>query len=149
MIKQSRDIPIIVEQEYPVPVKVLWKAITNLEHKKGWFFENIPAFEPEVGFHTSFAVQLEERTFNHLWRIEKAIPFKKITYHWSYLECKGEAFVTFELLDEGEKRSLRLTNIVIEAFPDDIPEFTRESTENGWDYFIKQSLKKYLENNLH
>jgi uncharacterized protein YndB with AHSA1/START domain len=97
MIKQSRDIPIIVEQEYPVPVKVLWKAITNLEHKKGWFFENIPAFEPEVGFHTSFAVQLEERTFNHLWRIEKAIPFKKITYHWSYLECKGEAFVTFEL----------------------------------------------------
>ncbi len=148
MIKQAREIPIIVEQEYNVPVSVLWVAITNLEHMKGWFFDNIPAFEPEVGFQTSFPVHLDERTFTHQWTIIKAVPPKKITYHWSYSEFEGEGLVTFELFDDGEKSSLRLTNVGLETFPDDIPEFSRESAENGWDYFIKQNLKKYLETSL-
>lgn len=148
MIKQPREIPIIVEQEFNVPINVLWDAITQLDHMKEWFFDNIPAFEPEVGFQTSFTVHLEDRTFTHHWRIEKAIPLKKITFHWSYAEYEGEGLVTFELFDEGNKSTLRLTNAGLETFPDEIPEFSRESAENGWDYFIKESLKKYLENNL-
>ncbi|MEB8344891.1 SRPBCC domain-containing protein [Flavobacteriaceae bacterium KMM 6898] len=147
MIKQPRDIPIIVEQEYHVPINVLWESITNLQHMKLWFFNNIPAFEPVVGFKTSFEVQSGEHTFTHLWHIIKAVPNKKITYHWSYTECEGEGLVTFELFDEGNKSSLRLTNVGLETFPDDLPEFTRESVENGWDYFIKQSLKNYLKAN--
>ena len=148
MIKQAREIPIIVEQEYNVPVSVLWVAITNLDHMKGWFFDNIPAFEPEVGFQTSFQVHLDGRTFTHRWTIIKAVPLKKVTYHWSYSEYEGECLVTFELFDDGDKSSLRLTNVGLDTFPDDIPEFTRESAENGWDYFIKQNLKKYLETSL-
>jgi hypothetical protein len=40
---------------------------------------------------------------------------------------------------------LRLTYIVIEKFPEDIPEFTRESGMVGWNYFIRKKLKEYLE----
>jgi len=30
-------------------------------------------------------------------------------------------------------------------FPDDIPEFKRESGVEGWNYLIKKSLKAFLE----
>ena len=40
---------------------------------------------------------------------------------------------------------LRLTDQTLESFPDDIPEFTRESGIEGWTFFINKSLKEYLE----
>jgi hypothetical protein len=40
---------------------------------------------------------------------------------------------------------LRLTAQVLEDFPEDIPEFKRESGVEGWTYFIKKSLKEFLE----
>lgn len=149
MIKQPREIPIIVEQQYNVPVTVLWDAITQLDQMKKWFFDNIPDFKPEVGFQTSFVVDAGERNYTHQWKIIKSVPNKKITYDWRYAECEGEGVVTFELFDDGDKSSLRLTAIGLETFPDDLPEFTRESGEAGWDYFIRQNLKKYLETQVH
>ena len=53
--------------------------------------------------------------------------------------------VVFELIEEGNQTKLRLTYTVIENFPDNIPEFTRESGIEGWSYFIKKSLKNYLD----
>jgi len=40
---------------------------------------------------------------------------------------------------------LILTHKVEESFPDDIPEFSRESGFGGWKFFIKKSLKEFLE----
>jgi hypothetical protein len=34
---------------------------------------------------------------------------------------------------------------VRETFPDDIPEFRRDSCIGGWEYLIQKSLKEYLE----
>jgi hypothetical protein len=33
---------------------------------------------------------------------------------------------------------------VVEDFPDDIPEFDRESCQSGWNYLISESLSSYL-----
>ena len=35
--------------------------------------------------------------------------------------------------------------VIVESFPQDIPEFSRMSCLGGWTYFINQSLKEYLE----
>ncbi len=35
--------------------------------------------------------------------------------------------------------------MAVEKFPDNIPEFKRESDVAGWNYFIKDSLKEFLE----
>lgn len=40
---------------------------------------------------------------------------------------------------------LKLTHQVMESFPQDIPEFLRESGVKGWNYFIGESLKKFLD----
>ncbi|NOU16606.1 MAG: SRPBCC domain-containing protein [Bacteroidales bacterium] len=137
--------PIVVEQEFNSSVGKVWNAITKLEEMKQWFFDNIPAFEPVVGFETEFSVQSEGRNFQHLWRILEVEPNKKIKYYWRYKEHKGEGFVTFELFESKENTKLRVTNEGLDSFPQDIPEFKRESCQAGWEFFIKERLKTYLD----
>lgn len=141
------DAPIVVEQVFNVPISRLWKAISNVYEMRSWFFENIVVFDAEVGFKTQFKVQSQERTFTHLWEIVEVIPLKKIVYNWKYKEYPGDSFVTFELFEESIGTRLKLTTKVIEDFPDDVPEFRSESCKQGWEYFIQQQLKNYIEHN--
>ena len=52
--------------------------------------------------------------------------------------------VTFELFEELNGTLLRLPNLGLDSFPDDLPEFTRESCLGGWTYFIKEKLLSFL-----
>jgi len=139
------DEPIIVEQIFPVPVSTVWKTITDLEEMRQWYFEVLPAFQAEPGFKTQFTISNEGRKFTHLWEITEVIPLKKIAYRWEFEEYPGEGLVEFELFAEGDSTRLRLTSSVIKDFPDDIPEFKRESGVTGWKYFIHERLKDYLD----
>lgn len=143
-MKRAND-PILVEQTFHVTLERVWAAITQLEEMKQWFFKNIESFEPEVGFKTSFIVKVDDRKFTHLWHLTEVIPNQKITYNWKYEEYPGDSIVSFRLFDEGSYVRLRLSHKVIEGFPEDIPEFNRESGIEGWNYFICESLKKYLD----
>ena len=138
------DKPIIVEQTFSVPVEVVWKSITEHDQMIKWFFENIPSFKAEVGFKTQFIVENEGRVFPHLWEITEVIPNNKITYSWKYEDYPGLAYVTFELFEQNDLTLLKLTNTVVESFPDNIPEFRRESCIGGWEFFIKSRLTEYL-----
>ena len=139
--------PIVVEQTFNASIKTIWNAITEIDQMKQWFFNNIEDFKPEVGFKTKFNVQLPERNFLHLWEIIEVAPLKKIVYNWRYAEYIGNSFVHFELFEENNKSKLRVTAIVTEEFPSDITEFKPESCRAGWNYFIKQNLKKFIEKN--
>ena len=48
---------------------------------------------------------------------------------------------------ENDVTKLRLTHHVQESFPEDIPEFKRESGIEGWTFFIKKRLKEFLDKN--
>ena len=136
---------IVVEQAFDVSKETVWKAITDHEQMVKWFFDNIPEFKAEAGFETQFDVDAGERNFHHLWKITEAIPEQRIVYDWRYLDFPGAGKVTFEIFEEGDGSRLRVTNEGIESFPQDIPEFARESCEGGWKYFIQGNLKNYLE----
>ena len=137
--------PVIVEQLYNTPVSMVWEAITEPDRMRQWFFDNIPAFEPRVGFRTRFVVRSGDRTFTHVWEIIEVVPGNKIAYRWSYEEYDGTGYVSFELSGKDETALLRLTNEGLESFPRNIPEFSRESCNAGWEYFIRQRLKDYLD----
>ena len=111
------------------------------------YFENIPSFKPEDGFETQFNVQSQERNFLHMWKVTEVVPLKKISYNWKYENYPGDSFVVFELFKQNNMTKLRLTHQVLENFPEDIPEFLRESGVEGWTFFIKKSLKEFLEKN--
>ena len=141
---QERNQAIVVKQVFNAPADKVWAAITELEQMKQWFFSDIPAFEPKTGFQTEFLIRVHERSFTHVWKISEVIPGRKIIYQWSYKEYEGEGQVTFELIDKPGQTLLVLTNEGLDSFPDTVPEFSRESCEAGWNYFIRESLKKFL-----
>lgn len=140
----NRAEPIIVEMETPASPASAWSALTEHEQMIRWFFEDIPSFTSQKGFTTSFPVSSAERTFTHQWEITDVTPAKSIVYSWQYAEYPGTGEVTFEV-DEIDGGSLvRVTNLGLETFPEDIPEFARESCEEGWKYFMGR-LQIYLE----
>jgi len=144
--------PIVVEQTFNAPIKIVWNAITEINQMRQWFFNNIEDFKPKVGFKTQFNVVSGNRNFLHLWEITEIEPFKKIVYNWRYKEYHGNSFVHFELFEEKNETKLRVTSIVTKDFPSNIPEFEPESCKTGWNYFIKQNLKKFINkrnNNEH
>ena len=84
------------------------------------------------------------RDFLHVWTITEVIPNQKLIYNWKYENLVGDSYVTFELTPLKEVTQLTLTTKVVADFPDDIPEFKRESCIGGWNYFIKKWLYNYL-----
>ncbi len=139
------DPPIVVQQIFDTPLPTVWKAITQPSEMRQWFFREIETFDPKIGFETRFVVENGERSFPHLWRVTKADPPNLIQYNWKYEGYQGDSHVSFQLTSENGSTKLTLTHQVTKDFQQGIPEFTRESCLEGWNYFIKESLKKYLE----
>ncbi len=142
---KPEDEPVIVEQTFPVPLPRLWRAITDPDEMREWFFTELEDFRPEPGFHTEFDVHHDGKTYRHVWTITEVVPQEKIVYDWSYAGMPGRGHVVFELAetDDGGSR-LKLTNTVSEAFPEDDPAFRRESAVEGWTYFINGRLPAFL-----
>lgn len=138
--------PIIVTEIIKKDIKTVWSAITELDQMVLWFFKDIPDFKAKAGFKTSFNVVSENRNFLHVWEIVEVISEQKIVYKWTYPEYfDGDSFVAFELFDESKNETeIKVTAIGFENYPQDIPEFKRESGINGWNYFLKESLPNYL-----
>ena len=137
--------PIVVEQAYHAPVQVVWKAITDKDQMRRWFFETMIDFEPEVGFETQFNVRCEDRDYLHIWKVSDVVPQKRIAYGWRYGGHPGNSTVAWDLSETPAGTKLTLTHDVHESFPQDDPNFSRESCQAGWDYFIRDSLKTYLD----
>ncbi|CAL2114787.1 SRPBCC domain-containing protein [Tenacibaculum sp. 190130A14a] len=141
---KNTDKPVIVKQSFNVSINELWKAITDLNQMKQWFFENIETFEPKVGFKTKFTVQNEDRVFPHLWEITEVLPLKRVRYNWKYEGYEGDSFVTFEVFETEKGSQLVLTHKITESFTTNIEEFKRESCVGGWNWFIKERLASFL-----
>ena len=137
------DPSIIVETAIRASAEATWNAITDLEEMKQWYFDNIDEFRPEVGSKSRFPVVSEERTFTHLWEATEVEPLEMIAYNWQYEEYPGESIVTFSIEAHDDTVVVKITTEVLEDFPEEIPEFRRESCRGGWEYFIDR-LKEYL-----
>lgn len=141
---EDRSVPIIVERVIDATAEELWRALTVAEEMRLWFFEDIPDFRPEVGFTTEFVVEVNNRRFTHRWQVLEINKYRKVSLDWRYAEYDGSGTVTFELIAQSEGTLVRLTNTGLESFPEEIPEFSRESARSGWTYFIRQRLPEYM-----
>jgi uncharacterized protein YndB with AHSA1/START domain len=137
------DEPIIVEQTLNATPEKVWKAITEKDEMKKWYFA-LAEFKPEVGFEFQFTGGTEERTYLHLCRITEVIPQKKLTHSWRYDGYEGTSFVTFELFAEGANTKVRLTHEGVETFPASNPDFARKNFVEGWTAIIGTSLVNYI-----
>jgi uncharacterized protein YndB with AHSA1/START domain len=137
--------PIVSEQDFPVSGEIVWKAITDKHLMQQWFFEQITDFEPRPGFETEFSVRCEGKEYLHQWNVTEVIPSQKISYGWKYGGCVGDSTVQWEIQETQDGTKLTLTHVCHEPFPQDDPLMSRESCQAGWNYFLHESLKSFLE----
>ncbi len=133
---------LIVAQEFNAPIALVWRALTETELMKKWYFD-ITGFEPKVGCKFHFEGGQKDKRYVHRCEVLEVIPQKKLKYSWTYEGYEGLSFVTFELSSLGEKTKVTLTHEGLETFTN--PDFIRENFVGGWEYLIHTSLKEYLE----
>lgn len=135
--------PFVIERVYPAPVERVWKAITDKNDMKQWYFD-IAEFKPEVGFEFSFEGNDNGTCYIHLCTITEVVPNKKLTYSWRYQGFEGNSFVTFELSPENGGTRLKLTHAGLETFPP-LAQFAKNNFVQGWTYITGKSLQEFLE----
>lgn len=146
----TKNDPFVIERTYNTPMEKVWKAITDKNEMKQWYFD-LADFKPEVGFEFNFNGGEEgKKQYLHLCKITEVVPNKKLTYSWRYDGYKGISYVTFELFSEGNdsnnsKTRLKLTHAGLETFPADNPDFAKINFVQGWTEITGTSLKQYLE----
>jgi len=137
--------PIVIEKVYNAPIEKIWKAITDKDEMKKWYFD-LSEFKAEPGFEFQFYGEGREgEKYLHLCKIIDVIKGKEISYSWRYDNYEGNSVVTFELSEEGNKTRLRLTHKGVESFKENGPDFAVESFTQGWTELIGTLLKNYVE----
>lgn len=132
-----------IEQLLNAPVGQVWKAITDRDQLRKWFFD-LDAFEPVVGFEFGFAGKGHKgEQYLHECRVTEVVPERRLQFSWQYAGHAGRSLVTFELTPEGDKTRLKLTHEGLETFDQGNPDFAATSFEGGWTA-LTQLLSKYL-----
>jgi len=135
--------PVIVERTFNAPIATVWKAITDKDDMKRWYFD-LKEFKAEAGFEFKFTVTHEGFTYAHHCEVLEVVPGKKLVHSWRYEGHEGDSRVTWELFAEGKQTRLKLTHEGLESFPR-TPAFARKNFEGGWTQIVGSSLKAFVE----
>ena len=135
--------PFVIERVYNAPIDKVWKAITDKNDMKKWYFD-IAEFKAEKGFEFEFTATDKNVVYRHLCQITEVVPGKKLSYSWRYDKQPGISYVTFELFPEGSSTRLKLTHTGLESFPA-TQDYARENFIKGWNHIIGKSLKEFVE----
>lgn len=140
---ENKDI--LVEEEYNVSKESIWKALTDKDEMKQWYFE-LSEFKPKVGFKFEFTGEGNTgKKYLHLCEVKEVVLNQKISYSWTYQSVEGFSLVSFEILNGEKGAKLKLTHEGVNSFPENNPDMAIESFSAGWNHLLKKSLKSYLE----
>ena len=134
---------IIVQQEFEVSPKLLWKYLTQLEHMQKWLFAALTSFEVTRGFKTFFTFNYNNKNFTHLWEVRDVLAQEKLCLGWQYKEYPGDSEAIFEISSSPKGTILKLTANILSPFSE-MEEFSRESMQTGWTGLIQTQLKAYV-----
>jgi uncharacterized protein YndB with AHSA1/START domain len=137
--------PLIVERTYNAPIEKVWKAITDKDQMKEWYF-NLEEFKAEKGFRFSFMGGDDKVQYKHNCEVIEVEPPNKLSHTWTYEDQEGHSVVTWELFKEGEQKTrVKLSHEGLGSFPQGDPNFAVASFTQGWNSILGESLKNYLE----
>lgn len=137
--------PFIIERVLNAPIAKVWKAISDRDAMRQWYFD-LEKFIPEPGFEFRFFGGEEGgRKYLHICRITEVVNEKKLAYSWRYEGYEGNSLVCFELTEEGDKTKLKLTHSGLETFPLSNPDFAKADFVEGWTMLIGTLLPAFIE----
>jgi uncharacterized protein YndB with AHSA1/START domain len=137
--------PIVFERVYEAPIAKVWKAITDKNDMKQWYFD-LSEFKAEVGFEFTFVGGDDKKSFLHLCKVTEVVSGKKLKHSWRYDGVEGNSFVTWELFEESKNKTrVKLTHEGLETFPQDTSDFAKKNFIGGWTSILGTSLLEYVE----
>jgi uncharacterized protein YndB with AHSA1/START domain len=74
-IFNMQAVPFTIERVFDAAVNVLWKAMTDKDEMKQWYFD-LKEFKAEPGFRFSFTGGKDDRQYLHLCEVIDVIPIK-------------------------------------------------------------------------
>ncbi len=131
-----------MEKEIEASAEKIWRAITEPEMMKQWYFD-LPGFKPEVGYTFTFVGGPPEKEYLHLCEVTEVLPGKRLQYTWRYDGYAGNSLVTFEIFPTGNTSLVKLTHEGLETFPA-VPDLARENFVMGWTEIIGRQLPSFL-----
>jgi len=75
--------PFVIERTLNAPSEKVWRAITDKDQMKQWYFD-LSEFKPEVGFEFTFNGGSEDKVYVHLCKVTKVELGKILQYSWRY-----------------------------------------------------------------
>lgn len=134
--------PLIIERTLKAPAAKIWRALTDLEQMRKWYF-NVSDFKAEPGFEFRFEGGKDDQVFVHICVVTEVIKERKLQYSWRYEGYPGDSLVTFELFPNGDTTLVRITHAGLETFVG--ADFARENFNMGWTHILGTSLKEFAE----
>jgi len=135
------ETPFKFEHVYDAPIEMVWRALTNENEMRAWYFPQLKEFKPIVGFDFVFAN--DGSSYQKEWRVTKVEYGSVLAHSWIYRGYAGSSEVNFELFKEGDKTRLILTHTGLASFPHD-QHFARHRFEDGWKQILGINLKNHL-----
>jgi uncharacterized protein YndB with AHSA1/START domain len=139
-----QTVPVVKEVMLNAPAYIVWKAITDKDQMKEWYFA-VPEFKPEPGFQFKYYGEKNGQKFPISGKIQAVQPERKLVHTWSYDDYPAETIVTFELFPEGDKTRLRLTHTGLENISSEHTDVSPKNHQEGWNMIIGTSLPQYIE----
>jgi uncharacterized protein YndB with AHSA1/START domain len=134
---------VVVEKTYHAPIEKVWRAITDADELRRWFFD-VDHFEPRVGFEFQFSGGPPKKMLVHHCKVIVAEPLRKLAYTWRFEGYLGDSLVTFELYPEGDTTKIRFTHSGIDSFAQN-PEMDPKTFAAGWNALIGKTLRTFVE----
>lgn len=133
--------PITVQYTINASAEKIWKALTDKNEMKSWYFD-IQDFALEIGKEFNFFEPGGENKYHHQGEILEIISNQKLKHTWSYPDFSAlKTIVTWELFPEDGQTLVKLTHENIENFKDLGDGFSRDNFTQGWNTILGQSLK--------
>jgi uncharacterized protein YndB with AHSA1/START domain len=135
-----------LEKIYKAPAGKVWKAITDSEQMKQWYFD-LPGFRPEVGYEFEWYGQDHDcNKWLHRGKILEIIPGKKLVHSWEYPGYPGLSKITWELSEvDANTTRLNFSHEFTVPFDPGMKVFDRNNFAGGWDHFVNKALPGFVE----
>jgi uncharacterized protein YndB with AHSA1/START domain len=137
---------IFIEKTFKAPVHLLWKAITEREHTKKWYFDFPEEFRLKVGQEFEWSAgEPGGKQWLHKGKMLEIEEGKKLVHSWEYPGYSGTSVVTWDLtpIDDQNTR-LNFSHVFTIPFDPSEPGFKRENFVAGWNEIINKMLEDYL-----
>jgi uncharacterized protein YndB with AHSA1/START domain len=138
--------PIHLEMEVNASPEKVWKALTEQDQLKQWYFDFEGKFKAERGHEFTWeAGPPDGKQWLHKAKVLEVVPEEKLSHTWAYPGYSGQAILTWKLKGLPGGKTLVSTRFgFTEPFDPSEESLSRKNFLEGWKHIVLSSLREYV-----